>query len=215
MGERPPRRRLRQNEPVGTRKLILEEATRLIARDGVEEMRLKDIADAIGIRIPSIYRHFENREAIIAELARAMVDELALFLTPDPELPPVAWVESWARGLVWFFANKPGYGRMILRDLATPGGFGPISTALGPIEEAPNINAVARITESFRAAHQRGVATGVFTRPVDPTFFSIMFGAILVSLAWPYAGASGPVGVAELERLQAQSARLSLSLLQG
>lgn len=213
MSERTPRRRLRQNEPVGTRSLILEEAMRLIARDGVEEMRLKDIADAVGIRIPSIYRHFENREAIIAELARTMVEELAQFLSPDPALDPVAWMESWARGLVWFFANKPAYGRMILRDLATPGGFGPISTALGAVEDTPRLDGVSRMVGALRAAHRRGTADGVFTADPDPGFFSMMFGTVLVSLVWPYSGSATAIGVAELERLQSRAASLALSLL--
>ncbi|MBY8825265.1 TetR/AcrR family transcriptional regulator [Sphingomonas colocasiae] len=213
MSERTPRRRLRQNEPVGTRSLILEEAMRLIARDGVEEMRLKDIADAVGIRIPSIYRHFESREAIIAELARAMVEELAQFLSPDPALDPVAWMESWARGLVWFFANKPAYGRMILRDLATPGGFGPISAALGAVEDTPRLDGVSRMVDALRAAHRRGIADGAFTADLDPGFFSMMFGTVLVSLVWPYSGTSAAIGVAELERLQSRAASLALSLL--
>ncbi len=213
MSERAPRRRLRQNEQVGTRSLILEEAMRLIARDGVEEMRLKDIADAVGIRIPSIYRHFESREAIIAELARSTVEDLAQFLSPDPALDPIAWMESWARGLVWFFANKPAYARMILRDLATPGGFGPISAALGAVEDTPRIDGVVRMVGALRAAHQRGIAANLFRQELDPGFFSMMFGTVLVSLVWPYSGAVASIGVAELERLQSRAASLALSLL--
>jgi len=215
MGERTPRRRLRQNEPVGTRSLILEEATRLIGRHGVEEMRLKDIADAIGIQTPSIYRHFESREAIIAELTRTMVEELAQALNPDPALAPAAWMECWARNLVRFFADKPGYARMMLRDLATPGGFDPISAALGPVENTQKIDAIIRINESFRAAYQRGIAAAAFDKAIDPSFFSMMFGAVLVSLVWPYSGVAAPVCGAELEALQTRAARLALSLLRA
>lgn len=213
MAERASRRRLRQNEPIGTRDLILEEAMRLIARDGVEELKLKDIADAVGIQTPSIYRHFESREEIIAVLARTMLDELAQFLSPDPELPPIAWMESWARGLVWFFAAKSAYVRMLLRDLATPGGFGPLTTAFGPVEDATKIDAVGRINENLRVAYMRGVAEGVFKPGIHPSFFSLMFGAILVSLAWPYAGVAASVGVSELERLQSQAVTIALALV--
>ncbi len=62
---------------MSTRELILTEAMRLIARNGVEELRIKDIADSVGIQMPSIYKHFANREAIIATLAQKMVGEVA------------------------------------------------------------------------------------------------------------------------------------------
>lgn len=213
MAARPSRRRHRQNEPVGTRELILAEATRLIARDGVEEMKVKDVADAVGIQAPTVYRHFASREAIIAALATAMVDDLAQFLSPDPGLTPLAWVESWAKGLVWFFASRPAYVRMLLRDLATPGGFAPLTAAFGAVADTPKIDAVVHINERFRAVYLRGVDDGVFRPGLSPTFFSLMFGAILVSIVWPYAGGNASMGVHDIERLQANAVSIALALL--
>ncbi len=212
MAAKPSRRRHRQNEPQGTRELILAEAMRLIARDGVEEMKVKDVADAVGIQTPSIYKHFENRDAIIAELSRNMVEELAQFLNPDPDLPPLAWLETWVKGLVWFYASRPAYVRMVLRDLATPGGFEPMVAALGPVEETANIDAVARFDDAFRAAYAKGVDAGVF-QPIDhSTFYSMLFGAVLVSLAWPYSATRKPFGAAELDRLQSIAVAAALHL---
>lgn len=211
--ERPPRRRRRTSDPLGTRELILEEAMRLIARDGVEEMMLKDVADAVGIQPPSVYRHFVNREAIITALAARMMDELADFLTTEQDMEPVAWMERWARGLVWFFASRPAYVLMLLRDLATPSGFGPMTAAFGPLEDTTEIQGVVRINEAFRAVYQRGVSEKVFRPGIQQMFFSTVFGAVLVSLVWPYSGKRAAYGAQDLERLQSNVVAIALALI--
>lgn len=215
MAARAPRRRLRQNDPAGTRELILEEATRIIGRYGVEELRLKDIADAVGIQAPSIYRHFTSREAIISTLARNLTEELADFLTPDEEMEPQAWMEQWARGLVLFFAARPAYVRMMLRDLSTPGGFEPFTAAFGPVENTTQVDLVIRINQSFAKAYGRGVEAGLFKPGLHSSFFSLMFGAILVSLAWPYSGTRPSVAAADIERLQKQAVTMAETLLRA
>ena len=81
-GARQPksRRRLRRNDPASTKELILDEAARLIERQGVAEMMIKDIADAVGIRPPSVYKHFASREDVVAR----GVDHRALLLRVAP-----------------------------------------------------------------------------------------------------------------------------------
>lgn len=215
MAARAPRRRLRQNDPAGTRELILEEATRIIGRSGVEELRLKDIADAVGIQTPSIYRHFTSREAIISTLARSLTEELADFLTPEEEIEPQAWMEKWARGLVLFFAARPAYVRMMLRDLSTPDGFEPFTAAFGPVENTTQVDLVIRINQSFARVYGRGVEAETFKPGLHSSFFSLIFGAILVSLAWPYSGAKPSVGAADIERLQEQAVAIVNTLLRA
>lgn len=188
---------------------------RIIGRHGVEDLKLKDIADAVGIQAPSIYRHFPSREAIISTLARSLTEELADFLTPDEDLEPDAWMEQWARGLVLFFAARPAYVRMLLRDLSTPGGFEPFTAAFGPVENTTEVDLVIRINASFAKAYGRGVEAGLFKPGVHPSFFSLMFGAILVSLAWPYGGARPSVAAADIERLQKQAVTLANTLLRS
>lgn len=212
MARKASRRKLRQNEPLSTHDLILAEAMRLIARDGVEEMKIKDIADAVGIQMPSIYKHFVNRDAIVATLARTMVEELALFLMQDRDQPPEAWIRNWAKGLVWFYATRPAYARMLLRDLATPSGYPALNEALGPIDATADIEPIKRLSEHFDAAYAKGVKAKVF-KPVDPSlFFSVMFGLVVVSITWPYSGTAKPLGAAYIEKLQSVAAATAFHL---
>lgn len=199
----PARRSLRRNDPASTRDLILQEAMRLIARDGVEELRVKDLADAVGIRAPSVYKHFANRDAILGAVAETMVAEIGRFLRPDPSLAPVAWLEAWARAHVWFFASRPAYVVLILREMAMPGGFEALEAAVGPAAEAFRAPPLRALNAEFRSVYATGVQEGVF-RPMDlAALGSMVLGAVLSAIAWPYGGKrQGELGAAELMRLQ-------------
>ena len=54
-----------------TRSRILNAALALFARKGFEETGMREIAAQVGIRAPSIYKHFRNKEAILAALLEA------------------------------------------------------------------------------------------------------------------------------------------------
>lgn len=49
---------------------ILREAAKLIAVNGFAATSTRDIADAVGIRQPGIYKHFESKDAILGALFR-------------------------------------------------------------------------------------------------------------------------------------------------
>ncbi|HKU98342.1 MAG TPA: TetR/AcrR family transcriptional regulator [Vineibacter sp.] len=210
----PRRRRLRQEDPAGTRELILSEAMRLVARGGVEELRIKDIADAVGIQPPSVYKHFASRDAIIGTLARQMVDDIAQFVQVDVALEPGPAIEQWARGVVWFFATRPAYAYMLLRDLATPGGYEAIVAALGPAEETYKLAPLKARHVKLEQVIQNGVDRGIF-RPMDAgTLSAMIYGAVLMALVWPYTPRPPVRNAAQLDALQADVAAIALRLLQ-
>jgi AcrR family transcriptional regulator len=57
-------RRLRKGEVTAER--ILDAAEALFAERGYEGTRLRDVAKRVGIRIPSLYNHFEKKDALYA-----------------------------------------------------------------------------------------------------------------------------------------------------
>jgi len=47
---------------------IKHEAMRLFVEHGVDAVSMRDIADAVGMKAPSLYAHFRSREDLIADL---------------------------------------------------------------------------------------------------------------------------------------------------
>lgn len=60
---------------------ILQHAARLFSSKGVGATRISDIADAVGVRPPAIYYHFDNLDAIVQQLLDYVVVESAAFAT--------------------------------------------------------------------------------------------------------------------------------------
>ena len=51
---------------------IKREAMRLFVEHGVDAVSMRDIADAVGMKAPSLYAHFRSREDLIGDLAQAL-----------------------------------------------------------------------------------------------------------------------------------------------
>jgi AcrR family transcriptional regulator len=51
-----------------TRERIMRAAMQLFVAHGIDAVSLRDIADAVGIKAPSLYAHFKSREALVAEM---------------------------------------------------------------------------------------------------------------------------------------------------
>ena len=55
---------MQENKP-DTKTRILNTALRLFAVSGVENVSMRDIANAVGIKAASIYNHYVNKEQIV------------------------------------------------------------------------------------------------------------------------------------------------------
>lgn len=59
-------------ETPSTKERILAAALELFAHKGYENTSMNDIAEAVGIRAPSLYKHFPGREALFAAVTPAV-----------------------------------------------------------------------------------------------------------------------------------------------
>ena len=59
-----------QNE--STKQRILTEAVRLFAKEGYEAVSVEQIAAAVGIKAPSLYKHYKNKRDIFDSILRFM-----------------------------------------------------------------------------------------------------------------------------------------------
>ena len=61
-----------KEEPLTTRQRILDQALTLFAQKGYEAVSVGQIAEAVGIKAPSLYKHYESKQAIFQAILSEM-----------------------------------------------------------------------------------------------------------------------------------------------
>lgn len=78
-----------QKRPLLTRQKVVDAAIAMIGHDGLELFSMPRLATSLSVSTPSLYHHFADKNALLAEVARTVA-------TPEPPaaLPPDAnWID--------------------------------------------------------------------------------------------------------------------------
>jgi AcrR family transcriptional regulator len=112
-----------QNYHHGDLKVALRaEAERILVERGVAEVGLREVARALGVSHNAPYRHYANREALLADIAAGGFQRLAAMyaeaITPED---PVARVTAIGHMYLRFALAEPAVFRLMMgKDLAKP-----------------------------------------------------------------------------------------------
>lgn len=145
----------------GTELRILLAALRLFARHSYPATTVRQIAEAVGIRAPSLYEHFQSKEDILARLvlighhnAVSAFHQALADSAPDP----ASQIRALVRAHVLAHAGYPLLALVSNDELHH----------LSPARTAAPLAMRAEVVALFVRCVGRGVEEGVFA-PVNPT----------------------------------------------
>lgn len=92
---------------MSTREKILTAARKAFERHGLEGLSLRDVAAKVGITPMAIYRHFENKEALVDALVLDALDEWSAIVAALPAAEGLARIEQLAEAALEFALREP------------------------------------------------------------------------------------------------------------
>jgi AcrR family transcriptional regulator len=105
-----------------TAERILDAAEDLFAEKGYSATSLGDVADRVGIRSPSLYNHFRNKEALYAAVLERLLDDFSLPVEALGEEPlSQDRILLWLEAIVRQHHANPNLARL-LQHAALSGG---------------------------------------------------------------------------------------------
>ena len=106
---------------------ILDAATTILANKGYDLMTMDDVANAVGISKPSLYKHFKSKEVLIGVALIRLIDGALDFLGQlDAKAPPIEKLKSllkWALevrlngGMPFLPSTNANVREMLMRNL--------------------------------------------------------------------------------------------------
>lgn len=157
-------------EPEARRDQVLRAAEALFARGGYHGVGLREIAAQVGIRAPSLFKHFPSKHALYNAVLRNIFGRLSqVSVRLEGEGPFAERLEAFVHGYVDLVATDPNVSQLLFRELMER------SEEMDPETRAAAFEIYRRI-DAFLEAGQRA---GEF-RQVDRFRFQVaLTGAIL------------------------------------
>ena len=172
------RRSLRLDEDTHTRYLILEVAEELIAKNGIDKWRLQDIANELGIQVPSIYGYFEGKTGILNAIWDTHISFVSTKYTYDGKENPKTALLKGANEIITNFIEHPARLVLLMNDFATPEGMRPGSEELPYPDLKPMYKRVERILDD-------GYSKGIFRKVSVLHFHNTFLGTLALNLLFP------------------------------
>jgi AcrR family transcriptional regulator len=174
------------------RRVILDAAVRVFARQGFHTCRVSDIADEAGVAYGLVYHYFSSKEQILDTLFLERWDVMltAIAEADASELAPDEKLESIAGFIIDSYRHDPDLMKVIIVEVTRAANtFG--LTHLAKIREA--YAGIAAIVAKAQAA-------GRFRTEITPEFAAQAFYGSVEQVLTGWIFENDPVGDAELER---------------
>jgi TetR/AcrR family transcriptional regulator, fatty acid metabolism regulator protein len=177
---------------VDKRRIILEAAVRVFARQGFHTCRVSDIADEAGVAYGLVYHYFSSKEEILDTLFLERWDVMleAIAEVDASSRSPREKLQAIAGFIVESYRHDPELMKVIIVEVTRAANtFG--RTHLAKIREA--YGQIAGIVARAQAA-------GVFREQISPEFAALAFYGLIEQVLTGWIFDSDSVGEDELER---------------
>jgi AcrR family transcriptional regulator len=174
------------------RRVILDAAVRVFARQGFHTCRVSDIADEAGVAYGLVYHYFSSKEEILDTLFLERWDLMlgAIDKADEEEGAPREKLYAIAAFIIDSYRYDPELMKVIIVEVTRAANtFG--RTHLAKIREA--YDKIAEIVG-------RGQADGVFREEIDPPFAALAFYGLIEQVLTGWIFESAPVDEREFDR---------------
>ena len=177
---------------IDKRRIILEAAVRVFARQGFHTCRVSDIADEAGVAYGLVYHYFSSKEEILDTLFLERWDVMLVAISEvdASSRSPREKLQAIAGFIVDSYRHDPELMKVIIVEVTRAANtFG--RTHLAKIREA--YRQIAGIVARAQAA-------GVFREQISPEFAALAFYGLIEQVLTGWIFDSESVGEDELER---------------
>ncbi|NMM09281.1 MAG: TetR/AcrR family transcriptional regulator [Polaromonas sp.] len=138
---------------MSTRDDLVQTCTQMIAENGLAAFSLRKVADRVGIKAPSIYEHFESKEALLGEARRAATVALnASMVAHCKGLDPRQRLLTTAMGYLQFAQEQPSLFALLFMETPSKRR----SLAELPEQNSPYAFLLARVNDFLVTMHSEG-----------------------------------------------------------
>ena len=173
---------------IHTKDKILNAAEQLITLKGVYGFNLHDIAEKVGIKVPSIYKHFKNKDEVLMGVSKRFVELLSLQFQLEDGLPFTVQLRQCLDTFVDFHIQHPAFVRLAIIDFATPkGGMEYVTAASGGNFEENITSGVLSVMHS-RVKTLLDTAesnTSPYRKVDNIAFYRLIYSSLLIQRLFP------------------------------
>jgi AcrR family transcriptional regulator len=169
--------------PVDKRKLILDAAVRVFARQGFHTCRVSDIADEAGVAYGLVYHYFQSKDQVLDTLFLSRWDVLleAIRQTDALDLPAREKLEAIAGFIIESYRHDPELMKVIIIEVTRAANtFG--AAHLGKITEAyrliGSVVEKAQASGEFRSEIPAEYAAMTFYGAIEQVLTGWIFGTL-------------------------------------
>jgi AcrR family transcriptional regulator len=183
---------LKATAPVDKRRVILDAAVRVFARQGFHTCRVSDIADEAGVAYGLVYHYFSSKEEILDTLFLERWDVMLAAIAEVDSSPrsPREKLRTIAGFIIDSYRHDPELMKVIIVEVTRAANtFG--RTHLAKIREA---------YMQIAAIVARAQADGVFRAEITPQFAALAFYGSIEQVLTSWIFDREPVDEHELER---------------